>query len=316
MLTATIPSGPSVRVHADAPPTCIGTAGRSMPPPAGFDPLSATTDQLQCYGFPRRPTDARGLAVWTTAMSHALHYVDPQPGSLPGDTRPLPAPATVLGNLNSTWAGYVAFTSDQSASYPGLNWEDTSSQWTVDGPKQSDTGYFYDWNGIGGQNTANVDQAGTWACDTNPCSVSFPSQYGFWYENYPKDPSPIPIKGVSITADQTAYVSTQIQSSNSTNFFVENLTTNQYTTQPESGQTINRNSAEWVLETPGNKPFNTRYITGADAEGPYGNGNWVSGAFWTYRIYNDYMSNYANPAAAINMSTDGFDICYGATNQC
>jgi len=110
MLTATIPSGPSVRVHADAPPTCIGTAGRSMPPPAGFDPLSATTDQLQCYGFPRRPTDARGLAVWTTAMSHALHYVDPQPGSLPGDTRPLPAPATVLGNLNSTWAGYVAFT--------------------------------------------------------------------------------------------------------------------------------------------------------------------------------------------------------------
>lgn len=38
-------------------------------PPEGFDPLTATDEQLSIYGFPPRPTNEEGLAFWTEIMS-------------------------------------------------------------------------------------------------------------------------------------------------------------------------------------------------------------------------------------------------------
>lgn len=47
-------------------------------PPAGFNPFTATAQQLAEYNFPRRPTNSSALALWTDAMRRARHPIIPQ----------------------------------------------------------------------------------------------------------------------------------------------------------------------------------------------------------------------------------------------
>jgi hypothetical protein len=49
-------------------------------PPAGFDPLSASDEDLQYYGFPPRPnqnTNAEAYAVWERAIKASQTRVTP-----------------------------------------------------------------------------------------------------------------------------------------------------------------------------------------------------------------------------------------------
>lgn len=52
---------------------------RTYPSQKDFDPLTATDAQLLAHGFPRRPTSPLALRAWKNAMSHATHYVAPNP---------------------------------------------------------------------------------------------------------------------------------------------------------------------------------------------------------------------------------------------
>lgn len=49
----------------------------TVKPPADFDLLKASPEELQKYHFPPKPNDEKALAGWTYAMEHAKHYVDP-----------------------------------------------------------------------------------------------------------------------------------------------------------------------------------------------------------------------------------------------
>jgi hypothetical protein len=54
------------------------SAARSVAPPPGFTPVTASAAQLKCYGFPPRPIDdSEALGRWTRLMSHARVYVAP-----------------------------------------------------------------------------------------------------------------------------------------------------------------------------------------------------------------------------------------------
>lgn len=47
-------------------------------PPANFNPLKATSQELEKYGFPKKPTDVKALQEWENAMEHAKYYVKPE----------------------------------------------------------------------------------------------------------------------------------------------------------------------------------------------------------------------------------------------
>ncbi len=109
-------------------------------PPAGFDPISASDEDLQYHGFPPRPnqtTEPKAYATWAKAMR------PPRPESLPPSSRPpssmglprstrtrpipplwratLPCPSSrATCSYSSNWSGYVDFsgaTSYGSTSY-------------------------------------------------------------------------------------------------------------------------------------------------------------------------------------------------------
>ncbi len=90
------------------------------PPPPGFDPVRASDEDLQRYGFPRRPhavEDAAGLRHWRALVSEVTTVISPVFGPLPADqvtsvneTGPDidPTPLPSFGT-EGNWAGCVAF---------------------------------------------------------------------------------------------------------------------------------------------------------------------------------------------------------------
>jgi len=77
-------------------------------PTPGFDPLTASSDDLQAHDFPPRPADARSLAAWKSyAMAYLAGQVTncatPAPGNIPAELSALqassngpPPPTTVF----------------------------------------------------------------------------------------------------------------------------------------------------------------------------------------------------------------------------
>ena len=106
-------------------------------PPAGFDPLKATNDELIAAGLPRRPDPEKqpGLyAKWTAVMSRPLTFVPtkfslvttPRDALLRGLT-PAVAKAGASANSTSTnWSGAVDLGLKSGDSYVSV-----SGSWTV-----------------------------------------------------------------------------------------------------------------------------------------------------------------------------------------
>ena len=98
------------------------------PPPAGFNPLTASAATLAEYDFPARPTNPISLARWTTAMKHATHYVAPDLIATPGLGQSATSTISTFGtDITGNWAGYsVDSPNNNNISYDGVN-----ATWTV-----------------------------------------------------------------------------------------------------------------------------------------------------------------------------------------
>ncbi len=173
-------------------------------PPPGFNPVNGTEDQLACWGFPHRPTDSRGLAAWTMAMQHAIHWVAPRFGApVPAlSTHPLmrtalfhPAGSVLSENDSFNWAGYVARQSDNPIS--GKQWGEMTSLWTVPRVPIDNSGRAaYAWLGLGGYYSPDIIQAGTSSFNNGTTQ--------FWYENFPD--GYIPFTAVPVGSGDQVYV--------------------------------------------------------------------------------------------------------------
>jgi len=71
-----LPTEPQVSAPFSAQPLVVFSQ-----PPAGFDPTTATSAQLQAHGFPPRPpaADSANEAGWLQAMENAKHFEAPNP---------------------------------------------------------------------------------------------------------------------------------------------------------------------------------------------------------------------------------------------
>jgi hypothetical protein len=238
--TAAISTTPA----SSAPPTAV-TAYPAPPP--GFDPLTATTAQLQEYGFPLPPSGTSLLQAWTTAMMAAVLYVPPvttpsatlhkMPGLKSGDTD-----HTV--EYANNWAGHIIPQSD----YANESFTESSSTWTQPGvPGNSSYSNYQSapdasfWNGLG---ALNLIQAGA-----DSISTKTPT-YKFWVEDYPQgtdwESNP------AIAAGNIAYVSVEYEGSNKSDIFLENETSGNYTTISLATPDVGNTAANFINERLGN----------------------------------------------------------------
>jgi hypothetical protein len=226
----------TVSTYADGSGNNLPTPMEYATPPHGFNPLTATAQQLAYYGFPKRPSGGNALAQWTYAMSHATQYV------------PAGVNETLQGikfgisdQYSPSWAGYDGLASANGGSL-FYETDATFTQPTIQSCGCSgDVGI---WTGIGGAGSSTeIIQAGTL---TQTQAASQPT-YTAFYEDYPENPHAVSAPSVS-PGDQI-YVSVTY-SNGETTFYIENETTGAYHSYPVSTPYYDGSSADWIVEKP------------------------------------------------------------------
>lgn len=218
----------------------------NVPPPPGFDPLTATSGELAKYHFPARPTHLQALQSWTQAMEHAKHYVPPNP---------VPVALWFGPDTNNNWAGYVDTSSTGSMT-------EATTAFTVPlvSPDASTLGNWpvaSFWTGMGGFTTQEVVQAGVAAIGSWPTS-----QYKFWTEDYPES---VVWEGPAISPNQLAYIDVTRTGGDAT-YWLENESTGYYQVFTTAAPYQDGTSAEWIVEQAGAYLPNFGYVNNPTAE--------------------------------------------------
>jgi len=232
-------------------------------PPKGFNPLTASAAQLRALNFPARP--ARGSdASWLKAMSHATHFVCP---TITGSNESATA-ATGYKQTSPNWAG-----NQDTPDWYYESW----AYWVVPSVNPASTsldGYSVIWTGLGGGTSTSDElvQAGT----KQYAYVSGSHTYNFWYQITPGQ-SLQNVGGLSLIPGQQVYVDVWYNGTTTAHFFVQNVSSNHYTTITEAFNGNTGAWAEWIVERPkisGSLPSLARWagainITDARAEDKY-----------------------------------------------
>jgi Peptidase A4 family len=223
----------------------VATDGNCPQPPVGVDLSALSAAQLAYYGLLQRPKDASRLAKWRDVLRHSLHRycaVTPAPAGLHGTSR----------ENSSIWAGNVAI---------NYGYDDVSSDWYVPCVSGSPfSSYSLTWVGIGGDGNdggGNLVQAGT----EQDIDSNGGRHFYAWYEDYPHDPVVQRLSNYAIGCSDYMYVEVY-QGSSSETYYIDDYTTNDYTSPSESGYTSNGSTAEWIEERPpGTTLANFAYVT-------------------------------------------------------
>jgi hypothetical protein len=145
-----------------------GTKTVMLLPPTGFDPLQATPEQLQKYGYPGRPNSSDAFAAWQKMMSN--NHPVPAPrflASVPFKRQPTVSGTYYLNN----WAGYAATTSNPRTYWLAEGyWNEVSLGSSCSGSTE------LTWAGVGGLIDTILAQDGT------AVNVGGLGQHQAWWE--------------------------------------------------------------------------------------------------------------------------------------
>jgi len=242
-------------------------------PPADFDPVAASDEELAYYGFPPRPnqfTQAKAYATWFKAMRASKVRIVPQleqtaifhgplkPAKVADPTavesNPLLSTQARNTSYSSNWSGYVDFSG--ATSYGSSSYYFLVNDFTVPVAQQAfgactggwDWGSA--WNGIDGWGSPDVLQAGI-EFDAYCSGSARSSYYSAWYEWYPY--GEVRIGNLPIAPGDDLFVEVWHTSSTQGYAYLVNYNNNQsveigFTAYP--GYPLVGNSAEWVVERP------------------------------------------------------------------
>jgi hypothetical protein len=247
-------------------PTNLPGTTTIVAPPASFNPLDASDEDLAYYGFPPRPdqtVDAAGYASWAKAMTASKSRIVPQlvqtsiahgPARLPQNTNASDT-ETDSSKTSYNWSGYVSTTNAKS--YGKSSFYYLISDYTVPFASQAFgacTGswdYGSSWVGIDGWNTSDVLQAGI-EFDAYCSGGSTSTFYSPWYEWYPYNE--VRISNLPISPGDVYFVEVWNTTATQGYAYLVNESTNQSVeigfTAP-TGTKLIGNSAEWITERPG-----------------------------------------------------------------
>jgi hypothetical protein len=245
-------------------------------PPAGFDPITASDQELAYHGFPPRPDQnatPKAYANWVKAMKASKTRIVPNLEQTeifhgPVKQTKLANPTAVESNpglanqasntaYSWNWSGYVDFSG--ATSYGSNSYYFLENDYVVPVAEQAfgactnNWDYGSAWNGIDGWGSGDVLQAGIEFdayCALGGIIKS--SYYSAWYEWFPY--GEVRIGGFPVSPGDDMFVEVWHTSPTQGYAYIVNYTTNQYTgsigfTAPP-GTTLVGNSAEWVVERP------------------------------------------------------------------
>jgi hypothetical protein len=255
-----VPPAESVCKHC-TPPLAI----QAPIPPRGFNPVTASDDQLAFYGFPPRPDalSAPGAySAWHTLVTLPVQRVTTgfqqttiynRPADILSTGQKTPG-STTTGASSSNWSGYTVEGSNNV-----FNVTNTTIYGVFEVPVAqqafgSCTGgwdYSSQWIGIDGWGSSDVFQAG-YEADAY-CSGGSTSQfYSAWYEWYPN--SETRISGFPANPGDIIYLYIWPTSTTTGEYYIANLTADEATSasfSAPSGTHLQGNSIEWIVERPG-----------------------------------------------------------------
>jgi hypothetical protein len=230
-------------------------------PPQAFDPLAASAEELQTYGFPAIPQDARHRARYErvfSSLKHKLNIIEPTfrvntdhqhgPRKRPTGGR---TATTAGGTETSTnWSGAVVYAPSGQA----FNWvEGDFVVPNVDAPTEGQWYYAATWIGIDGDGSNDVFQAGV-ECEVYSSGGTTTSSIYPWWEWYPYPE--VQITNLSVgPGDMITILLCSAQGAGSTTgtVYITNRTTGDSVsvglTAPQ-GTTLVGNCAEWIVEAP------------------------------------------------------------------
>jgi hypothetical protein len=243
-------------------------------PPAGFDPINASDQDLQFHGFPPRPnqtTDPDAYAAWAKAMSASKTRVVPQlvqTGMIHGSPNArqngnattlknalLPPGTPENGPLTTTsLTGY--YVQSGATSYGSSSYYFIESDFEVPAVQQR-SGCSGGWefasaqNGIDGFGSPDMLQAGV-EFGAYCSGATRATYYSAWYEWYPY--GAVSIGGFPVAPGDTIFVEVWHTSPTQGYAYLVNTNTNQavevgFTAYP--GYSLRGNSAEWIVQDPG-----------------------------------------------------------------
>jgi hypothetical protein len=221
--------------------------------PSGFDPTTASDEDLQSYGYPRRPdpNDTKAYAMWAKAV--ATERITPELGSNLGTFHlPNQRIATLSTIKNTTnvvsgnWSGYSLV-----GGSPKL--DEAVGAWIVPNINtqfEKLTGYTSMWVGIDGNCSCNdLIQDGTSQYWLNGSVVYFA-----WIEFFPENE--VPVKNFPVQPGDVIYAYSAAVSKSGKlygYFYLANLTTRRSVSASlvaPKGITFSGKSAEWIVERP------------------------------------------------------------------
>ena len=230
------------------------------PPPAGFDPLTASAALLQRHGFPPRLPEPRHqeryTKVWSQLRSR-FHYIQPT-FRVNSDRRHGPRKRlTTEGTETSTnWSGGVVYAP------AGTSFKWVQGDWVVpdvDAPTQNQWYYCASWIGIDGDGSGDVCQAGV-ECEVFRSGTSISRNIYPWHEwccapevqitNLSVNPGDMIT--MLICTPQGAGAGGGAGSTTATVYFSNRTTgaSTSYNFSAPGGTTLVGNSAEWIVEAP------------------------------------------------------------------
>ena len=225
---------------------------RTFPlPPDGFDALAASAEELQQYGFPRRPDHQQmphEATKWVTAFRRypQLKHITPEfrPLEHRHDLNKRTEKGTE-GQVNATssnWSGSVLFIGAGDS----FSW--ISGSWTVPhvypAPGANGTEYSSAWLGLDGDGSGDVMQAGTETDSDGTCYAWFEwfPNFSIGISNFPVVPGDVVSLVLCATSSTTEWMS------------IGNLTAEYYTNfsfSAPAGTSLVGNCAEAIVERPG-----------------------------------------------------------------
>ncbi len=215
-----------------------GMVVKDLQPPAGFDPLTATNDQLDEYGFPTRPdSTSADFATWWSEMANWKGAADPPPFETAN-------PNVTYDSANSyKWAGYQV----NAGTYTH------SEAWyyepTIYGSQCSGDLEEASWAGIGKGTSSNpLAQDGTEY--GNPSSGFAPHQS--WWEMSPYN-GPQPMGLIANSGWQFDASTKYFSSTNSYRFYIYNYKSGNTDVVDDSSPVTSppNDQAEMIIERPG-----------------------------------------------------------------
>jgi len=263
LLLAVPLAGTAQQLKPNELPTNIPGATTIAAPLEWFNPLRATDQELEYYGYPPRPDQfehPKAFATWQKAMTASKKRIAPVlevTANFAGPVKAragLAAPSSGSAASSYNWSGYV--NTNGVTSYGSSSFYYIFGDYVVPVARQAyskcDGGWDWSvtWVGIDGWGSGDVLQAGS-ESDAYCSKGTTATYYSAWYEWYPYGWTRI--TSLPIIPGDDLFVEVWSTSSTAGHAYLVNYNTNQYVTinfSAPPGTHLVGNSAEWIVERP------------------------------------------------------------------